>query len=360
MTNWNRTIPGACLLAALVLFGTRGPAGGTSSAVAASEDVPVPTAAAIPYVDTHVHFEAKILSTPEAETDNALQEMAKENAQKFIFFPGPLLPEDPNRFDYETFQAAVKKHPDKLAFLGGGGTLNVMIQESVRSGKTDSALEKKFKERAEQILRDGAVGFGEMSAEHLSVNPGQAYETAPPDHPLYLLLAEIAAAHGVPIDLHMDVIPQTMKLPEFLKSPPNPPEIREDISGFERLLNHNKRARIVWAHAGNDSTGYRTPEFCRQMLSAHPNLFMEIKIDPLEIGKNPPLADGKIKPEWLKLFSDFPDRFVLGSDQHYVSGRTMTGPQRWSMDVLLLNQLPAGLQVKIGRENALRIFSVTH
>ena len=31
--------------------------------------------------------------------------------------------------------------------------------------------------------------------------------TLPPDHPLYLLLADIAAQHGVPIDLHMEAVP---------------------------------------------------------------------------------------------------------------------------------------------------------
>jgi len=233
-----------------------------------------------------------------------------------------------------------------------------MIQESVRSGDAGPEVQRKFKARAEQILRDGAVGFGELSSEHVSFLPGQAYETAPPDHPLFLLLADIAAAHGVPIDLHMDVVPQAMPLPLDLKSPPNPTKIQENLAAFERLLNHNPRAKIVWAHAGSDNVGNRTPDLCRRLLQAHPNLYMEIKIDPLDLGKNPPIANGEIMPDWLRLFQDFPDRFVIGTDQHYNSGRPMTGPQRWKMAVLLLNQLPGDLRRKIGAENALRIFSI--
>jgi predicted TIM-barrel fold metal-dependent hydrolase len=317
-----------------------------------------PAAALSPYIDTHVHFDAKILANPDGEVAAALKEMAGENAEKLIFSPGPFLPDDANRFDHEAFMAAAKKHPQKLAFLGGGGSLNGMIQEAIRSAKVDAETQKKFKERAEQILRDGAAGFGEMSAEHLSVNPGQAYETAPPDHPLYLLLADIAANHDVPVDLHLDLVPGRMRLPLGLKSPPNPVELEGNVAGLERLLDHNQRAKIVWAHAGSDSIGYRTPDFCRGLLRAHPNLYMEIKIDPLELGKNPPLADGKIKPEWLKLFSDFPDRFMIGTDQHYAAGRTMTGPQRWSTAVLLLNQLPADVRRKIGAKNALHIFKI--
>jgi predicted TIM-barrel fold metal-dependent hydrolase len=317
-----------------------------------------PTRALSPYVDTHVHFDAKVVSDPSSEVDAALQEMAHENAVKLIFMPGPFLPDDASRFDHDAFMAAVKKHPGKLAFQGGGGSLNVMIQESVRSADAGPEVQRKFEDRAEQILRDGAVGFGEMSSEHLSFSPGQAYETAPPDHPLFLLLADVAAAHGVPIELHLDVVPQAMPLPSGLKSPPNPSSLRENLTSFERLLTHNTRAKIVWAHAGSDGLGYRTPDLCRRLLQAHSNLYMEIKIDPLELGKNPPLTGGTIQPQWLKLFTDFSDRFVIGTDQHYASGRPMTGVQRWQMVVLLLNQLPSDLRRKISRENALRIFPI--
>jgi hypothetical protein len=316
------------------------------------------SAALFPYVDTHAHFDAKILSDPNGEIEAALREMGHENAAKLIFMPGPFLPDDPNRFDHDAFLAALKKHADKLAFQGGGGSLNPMIQESVRSGDAGPEVQRKFKARAGQILSDGAIGFGELSSEHVSFLPGQAYETAPPDHPLFLLLADIAAEHRVPIDLHMDVVPEVMPLPLDLKSPPNPTKIQENLAAFERLLNHNPRAKIVWAHAGSDNVGNRTPDLCRRLLQAHPNLYMEIKIDPLDLGKNPPVANGEIKPEWLKLFQDFPDRFVIGTDQHYNSGRPMSGPQRWKMAVLLLNQLPGDLRRKIGSENALRIFQI--
>lgn len=79
-------------------------------------------------------------------------------------------------------------------------------------------------------------------------------------------------------------------------------------------------------------------------------------MDPVDTGKSSPLANGAsgaIKPEWLKLFSDFPDRFLIGTDQHYPES---SGPQRWQAAVLLFNQLPAAVQQKIGTENAVRIY----
>jgi predicted TIM-barrel fold metal-dependent hydrolase len=126
------------------------------------------------------------------------------------------------------------------------------------------------------------------------------------------------------------------------------------------LLAHNPHATIVWAHAGCDNTGYRTTELMRRLLLAHPNLYMEIKVDPAAVGNNSPLSNGgsgAIKPDWLQLFRDFSDRFVIGSDQHYPE--PPKGSRRWQSVVLLLNQLPPDLQRKIGRENAMRLYHLS-
>ena len=79
---------------------------------------------------------------------------------------------------------------------------------------------------------------------------------------------------------------------------------------------------------------------------------IKIKVDPVIPGRNPIMADGKIKPDWLKPFQDFPDGFVIGSDQHY-GPMPPQSPSRWQATVLLLNQLPPDLRRKIGTENAL-------
>jgi predicted TIM-barrel fold metal-dependent hydrolase len=327
-----------------------GPARVTDSGVVAAES---------PFIDVHTHPDPK---DAVGAVGAALQAMRTENAARVLFLPPPFSLDDPARYDDEVLLSAEKGQGNKLAFLGGGGTLNVMIQQAVRSGKVDPGVEKKFKARAEEILRDGAAGFGEMAAEHFATGlAGSYYEYAPPDHPLFLLLADVSAEHGgVPIDLHMEAVPQPMPLPAEWTSSHNPPQLRANIAAFERLLAHNARAKIVWAHAGWDNTGYRTPELMRRLLEAHANLYMEVKIDPAEAGKNSPLVNGgsgAVKPEWLQLFRDLPDRFVIGSDQHYP--QPSKGPQRWQPVVLMLNQLPADLQHKIGIENAMRIYRLS-
>ncbi len=307
-----------------------------------------------PYMDVHTHIDPH---DPSASVETAVRSMANQNASRLFLLTEPYPQDDPERYDAEIFLPSAKKYPDKLAVLGGGGTLNAMIQEAVRSGNDGPEVREKFRARAYELLREGAAGFGELTAEHLS-QPSSAlkdYEYAPPNHPLFLLLADIAAEQNVPIDLHMEAVPTAMPLPSDLTAP-NPSQLPANIADFERLLQHNRGARIIWAHAGADFTGGRTPELCRRLLKSNSNLYMEIKVDPATPGKNSVVADGQIKPEWLRLFQDFPDRFVIGSDQHY-GAKPPKGHPRWESTVMLLNQLPPDLRQKIGMENALHIYS---
>jgi predicted TIM-barrel fold metal-dependent hydrolase len=311
-----------------------------------------PVPALTPYMDAHVHFDAHDV---DGSIRAALAALGRQNAAKFFLLMSPDTFDHPGHYDAEVILAAAKKYPHGLAVVGGGGTLNAMIQQSVATGDAGPEVQRKFKDRADELLREGVAGFGELTAEHFDgVTP---YQYAPADHPLFLMLADIAAQHGVPIDLHIEAVPQAMALPAGLKSPPNPPRLHENITAFERLLAHNPRAKIIWAHAGADNTGYRTPDLCRRLLQAHPNLYMEIKTDPLNPGKNYPLADGKLRPEWLKLFQDFPDRFIIGTDQHYPEPKEAV--QRWQTAVLLFNQLPSDLRRKIGTENILHVYGMT-
>jgi predicted TIM-barrel fold metal-dependent hydrolase len=310
---------------------------------------------AMPYIDAHIHIYEH---DPDASLQLTMQAMEHLNGTKAFVQTEPYGAGNPASWDIEKVLASVKKHPDKFILMGGGGTLNPMILEAARTGDAGPAVQKKFRARAEEILREGAVGFGELSTEHFSLPtaPVKDYEYAPADSPLMLLLADIAAEHNVPIDLHMEAIPKDM--PSGLPAP-NLPTLHGNFDALENLLAHNPRAKIIWAHAGSDNTGFRTPDLMRPLLQRHPNLYMEIKYDPGALGKNPPVVDGKLKPEWLKLYQDFPDRFVIGSDQHY--DPPATAPlARAQGNATLLSQLPADLRQKIGMENPMRIYGLGH
>jgi predicted TIM-barrel fold metal-dependent hydrolase len=331
---------------------------GAAQAPTVKPDPQPPIAAVSPFIDVHVHIEKPVA---DESIQIAVKNIPIENIAKYHFLPSPFDEEGPAAFDVEFLKGITRKYSDKIVVSGGGGTLNPMIEQAAHDGKVSPQLEKRFRERAEEIARQGAKVFGELTAEHRPSASTPSYQSVAPDNPLFMVLADIAAAHNMPMTLHMEAVNKTMPIPEswHVKNPPNPAQLPANIAAFERLLSHNPRAKIVWAHAGWDNTGDRTPELSRRLLQAHPNLYLEMKIDPMNAGLNSPLtggATGNVKPEWLKLFQDFSDRFVIGSDQHYPMPKDPA--QRWQAVVILFNQLPQDLRRKIGIENPTRIYNL--
>jgi predicted TIM-barrel fold metal-dependent hydrolase len=187
-----------------------------------------------------------------------------------------------------------------------------------------------------------------------------AYESTAPDHPLLLLLVDIAAEKDVPIDFHFDVFPETRPTPPHLQRN-NPAEMTENLQAFERLLAHNRKARISWAHLGSDPGGQRTPALMRELLTRHPNLYSAFRIvrgGPLPVI---PLDEtGQLKPAWAALIKDFPDRFTMHTDIFYTSSWPPDRGPKESHELAkkLLEQLPPEIARKLAFENAQRIYKL--
>ena len=278
-----------------------------------------------------------------------------------VVMPPPFTEGQRDLFEAEAFLSAIAGHPGRFAFMGGGGSLNVMIHRAAKAGKVDADLARRFEERVAQIVALGAVGLGEMAAEHFSFTPMHPYETAPPDHPLFLLLADLAARHNVPLDLHMEAIPRDMPLPDIerLKRGKNPASLRANIPAFERLLAHNRNARILWAHAGWDNTGCRTVGLMDSLLARHPNLYMSFKFGDDSVEENRPLdRGGMLRAAWLDLIRRHPDRFLMGTDLFFAPPLSdiRSGPGRTKSTRAFLSQLPEESARKISVDNPLNLF----
>jgi predicted TIM-barrel fold metal-dependent hydrolase len=135
--------------------------------------------------------------------------------------------------------------------------------------------------------------------------------------------------------------------------------ISENITAFERLLAHNRKATIIWQHAGWDNTGSRSVQLMRRLLDDHPNLFLGLKMSPTSLfKKNDPIQRGAgLKPDWRALIAAHPDRFVLGSDYfapapHFNRRR----PPNLQPGLRIIELLPAGLKRKVAYENARRLY----
>jgi hypothetical protein len=320
----------------------------------------------ITYIDTHNHLSGGPMwrSDYSGAIRNALAEMDALGIQKIFTMPPPFSPGHPGMFEIDDFRHITGKYPERMAILGGGGSLNVMIHQIGKSDSVSPGLKARFEKKAGEIISKGAIGFGEFAIEHFSFNYDHPYESVSADHPLFLLLADIAAKYNVPIDIHMEAIPQDMPLPDrgiLRKSGNNPKMLRENLLAFEKLLDHNPKARIIWGHVGWCNTGFRTPVLCRELFKKHPNLFMSFKLSPESVPEARPISEDRktIKPEWLQLIEDFPDRFLIGTDQFFVApGAKPIGPQKSEATKRLMTLLPPELARQIGMINPIRIFNL--
>jgi hypothetical protein len=251
-----------------------------SSSLFAAEVTETKNDGAVAIIDTHAHLiRGHRRRDPLPTGAQALRAMDSHRIQMVILLPPPFPPNQPGIYGFREIEPVARANPGRFGFASGGESLNPMIQR-IAPDKVTPDLMREFQQEAEVIVKVGAAGFGEIAAEHFSSGRGNhPYEYAPPDHPLLLALADIAAQHGMPIDLHMEAVPRDMPFPRRPSGGRNPESLQENISGLERLLAHNGNAHIVWAHAGWDLTGERTVPLMRSLLEKHPNLYMSVKLD---------------------------------------------------------------------------------
>jgi predicted TIM-barrel fold metal-dependent hydrolase len=275
-----------------------------------------------------------------------------------LLMPPPREPGTEDRYTFEIFRSVLARWPDRYGVVGGGTLLNPLIH-AIAAGRVDAADRKRFTERAEAMVAAGVKGFGEFTALHLSMQPWHPFLEVAPDHPLFLLLADIAARHGLPVDIHMEAVARDRETPPryLRRSHNNPAHLQANIAAFERLLAHNRQAKIIWAHIGWDNTGERTPKLLRRLLAAHSNLYLAINVGPRPFLPNQMLTAEGVDPAWLALIRDHADRFLMGMDTfHRQRGQGHNLPNTVPRNRRFFDALPADLQRKVGYENALRVF----
>ena len=324
---------------------------------------------ALPVLDAHTHIVGGRNNAFFGEAVAAeLGMMRRYHIAKSIVMSPPRGEYYRLNFDYPQFMGAIARYRSRIAFLGGGGLLNPIVH-TIRPSAVTPATKAKFTRLALQILKAGAAGFGEMSSLHLSLAPEHGYNFAPADHPLLLLLADIAAAHDVPIDLHNDALLKSEPRPERLVGFQDPSVLPATIAPLERLLRHNPKAKIIWDHGGADLAGDMTAQLVGAMMDRYPNLYMSLKpLPPNAAGMNKLFSKQGIDAGWATVIARHPDRFFIGSDNFYVPRhiRPDKAPAQFSrhngekMRAIrdFLKLLPADIAPKIAYGNAERLFKL--
>jgi predicted TIM-barrel fold metal-dependent hydrolase len=301
-------------------------------------------------IDTHVHPARNVLRGGLPGPSGLLQRMDDFALERVVLLPPPFVVRGRGTYGRREIEEILRGGHGRLLMVAGGESLNPTIQGTSPDGVSASVM-REFREEAEAIASAGAVGFGEIALEHFSSGRGRhPYESTPPDHPLVLLLADIAAERRMIVDVHMEAVPVDTPTRSGLRGA-NPGELHANIAAFERLLDHNRDAKIVWAHAGWDLTGERRVPLMRSLLGRHPNLYMSIKIDSSGFPGTNPMGEDGIRPGWIAMLRAFPDRFVIGSDQ-FLGDDT----ERLERARRFIDELPADLAGLVAHDNALHLY----
>ncbi len=313
-------------------------------------------------IDTHNHIARYPRSDCKIDLlDDQLELMETYGISHAVMMPQPAA--KTSLCNYEFYAELSAVNPEQISFLSGGAELNPMIQQAIAEADPDreeTELRDAFEETARDIIASGALGFGEMTALHFSFSDDHPYIAAPPNHELFLLLADLAAEYDVPIDLHMEVVIEDMTLEDIdpssgaLASDFNPETLESNLEEFEELLAHDRDADIVWAHVGWDNTGDMTTDLLDRLLEENDNLYLQLRPFYGKLQNQILDEDRMLKDEWRTLIETYPSRFVIGIDSMY----DQTSPRLYNPMITFLNQLPDDLQRAVAYENAIEIYNL--
>jgi hypothetical protein len=117
-----------------------------------------------------------------------------------------------------------------------------------------------------------------------------------------------------------------------------------DTEAVDRIFQQDPGARVLWAHSG-----FEQPAKVREMLRKHKNLWADLAF------RSEQGTGGKVPPEWRETFTEFPDRFMVGTDT-FVPERWHYVPDNATFSRAWLDDLPRDLAERIAWKNAEALF----
>lgn len=326
-------------------------------------------AAPLPWIDVHMHLvpgRDRGMADYGTAVEAALDEMNRFGIRMALLMPPPQV-DAQQVYDAAAFVPHLRRHAARFAWLDGGGSLNATLHRHADPATVTDAVRQDFLRRAAAMLDAGAKGFGEIAALHLSAVPGHPFESVPADHPLLLALADLAAARDVPIELHMDAADGATPTPPRFAQAPNPPVLPDMLGSLPRLLAHNPKARIVWAHGGSDQIGGMSAANLGRLMDSHANLYVSLRIHGEQAPtQNKVFAGGGLDPVWVALLTRHADRFMIGSDS-FMTMQRGGGPgalfaernaPKLAATNHFLSLLPPDVLRKVAVENAERVYGL--
>lgn len=207
---------------------------------------------------------------------------------------------------------------------------------------------------AENQLRIGIFkGVGEVMLRYYGIPSKNEPEiNVAADSPFMKKLGDIVEKHNAVMLVHME------------------PEA-EAIASLENLLNHNKKLKLIWAHAGTVArVGLRTIGHADMgaLMDRHPNLYTDIAgVQPMSVAssgclRRPPITDdrGILLPRFRELLEKHSDRVLFGLDTPWKECWAEELVKRWVewADNVVAQLADSGIAERVMHKNAERIFNL--
>jgi hypothetical protein len=150
------------------------------------------------------------------------------------------------------------------------------------------------------------------------------YDSANANGPVAAKLMKLARERGLAVLAHVD-----------------------DVA-IDRLMAHAPGANLIWAHTGIDGAA---PARVRELLQRHPTLVGELSYRP-GLTEN-----GALTPPWRALCSEWPERFLIGSDT-WINPRWQQYEDLMEEARVWLGGLPPSIALRIGWGNGAALFGL--
>jgi hypothetical protein len=246
-----------------------------------------------------------------------------------------------------------KKQPNRIIPILG--MQRPVLLSGDRWAFPDGAAEKLLTFTESKLQTKLFRGMGEFILWHYPYafpsGPTGGTVKIPADTPLMKRFLDLAAKYLVPVTLHYEIE-------------------NESFPALKNMLEYGRKCTIVLAHNG----GRPDPPTLATILNEYPNLFCDLggmtrfgAYGRVSGGagqytvKNP-IDDGTghLRPQWKRLYEQYPDRFMIGTDFAHPEPWGVPGNYKRQIDSFrsLLSDLSPATAEKIGFRNAQNLFSM--
>jgi predicted TIM-barrel fold metal-dependent hydrolase len=204
-------------------------------------------------------------------------------------------------------------------------------------------------ERMNDLLKQDRRTFVELfpNAENSSMEPMRR-RRLPTNAPFFKEVMRLATRYSVPVPMHMEWHP-------------------DSVAQLSDLLTEFPQANVVLSHCGKITVA----DDLRLFFQKHSNVYCDLGYRSSPQGENESRKDPRrmifwssnllrkadIKPDWLKLVEDFPDRFMLAIDD-VVSWDQYDQVVAATRDGVLAKLTPATAE-KVAYRNAVKLFGLS-